>query len=61
MNTKARRKGIGGELCTEEFPRANEIAALSQSHDKLTAGMQHSYICCISYTIALTNQVQVFA
>ena len=29
--------------CAEEFPRANEIAALAQSHDKLTAGMQHRY------------------
>ena len=32
--------------CAEEFPRANEIAALAQSCDKLTAGMQHCYTCC---------------
>ena len=39
----------------EEFPRANEIAALAQSHDKLTAGMQHHYACCISYIYAYND------
>ena len=37
--------------CTEEFPCANEIAALAQSHDKLTkltARMQHRYTGCIA-------------
>ena len=33
--------------CAEEFPRANEIVALAQSYDKLTAGMQHCYTVCI--------------
>ena len=44
----------------EEFPCTNEIAALAQSHDELTAGMQHRYTCCsyISYSILLTNQIQ---
>ena len=35
--------------CTEEFPRANEIVALAQSYDKLTAGMQHRY----TYRVAI--------
>ena len=34
--------------CAEEFPRANEIVALAQSYDKLTAGMQHCYTVCIA-------------
>ena len=34
--------------CAEEFPRANEIVALAQSYDKLTAGMQHRYTVCIA-------------
>jgi hypothetical protein len=29
--------------CAEEFPCANEVAALAQSHDKLTAEMQYHY------------------
>ena len=32
----------------EEFPRANEIIALAQSYDKLTARMQHRYTVCIA-------------
>ena len=35
--------------CAEEFPRANEIVALAQSYDKLTAGMQHRY----TYRVAI--------
>ena len=34
--------------CAEEFPHANEIVALAQSYDKLTAGMQHRYTVCIA-------------
>ena len=34
--------------CAEEFPCANEIVALAQSYDKLTAGMQHRYTICIA-------------
>ena len=40
--------GQNPRACAEEFPRANEIAALAQSHDKLTAGMQHRYTGCIA-------------
>ena len=39
-----------GELpwaCAEEFPVANEIAALAQLHNKLTAGI-HRYTLCIA-------------
>ena len=34
--------------CAEEFPCANEIVALAQSYDKLTAGMQHRYTVYIA-------------
>ena len=34
--------------CAEEFPRANEILALAQSYDKLTAGMQRRHTICIA-------------
>ena len=34
--------------CAEEFSHANEITALAQSYDKLTAGMQHRYTVCIA-------------
>ena len=45
-----RLKGVASETraCAEEFPRANEIVALAQSYDKLTAGMQHRYTICIA-------------
>ena len=35
--------------CAEEFPRTNEIVALAQSYDRLTAGMQYRYTVPIPY------------
>ena len=36
--------GQNSWACAKEFPRASEIMALAQSHDKLTTGMQHRCI-----------------
>ena len=46
----AEGKGCGENpwACAEEFPRASHIAALTRSHDFLTAGTYHPHACCTS-------------
>ena len=50
--------GQGGKgspwACAEKFSHTNEIAALTQSHDKLIAGMQHRYTVFIRIVAAAT-------